>query len=252
VELPLNNIEKTSITHATGIRHLAYLLTLFLVIFSGQLMASDPGSSTELEQFKRAWEAAKKGDHDSFEQIKNTLQDYVLFPYLQYEDYRNRRANVPVKEMSAFLKTHKDWAFTAGLRSAWLKSLARKGRWADLLAYSEGVKDTVLRCQRTRGQIVLKQTDGVLAEAQNLWAVGKSQPDDCDPVFTWLIKNQGVSESLAWERIHLAMSKDNRSLTSYLARFIPDNQRRWLEDWQALNRAGYSKLEKAKGWPDPG
>ncbi len=231
-------------------RHLAYLLTAFLVIFSGQLMASGPGSTPELERFKRAWEAAKKGDHDSFEQIKDTLQDYVLFPYLQYEDYRNRRARVPVKEMSAFLKSHKDWAFTAGLRSAWLKTLAKKGRWADLLAHSEGVRDTVLRCQRTRGKIILKQTDGVLAEAQNLWAVGKSQPDECDPVFIWLIKNQGVSESLAWERIQLAMGKDNRSLTSYLARFIPQNQRRWLEDWQVLNRAGYANLEKAKSWPD--
>ena len=231
-------------------RHLAYLLTAILVVFSGQLMASSPASTPELEQFIRAWEAAKKGDHDSFEQIKYTLQDYVLFPYLQYEDYRNRRASVPVKEMSAFLKTHKDWAFTAGLRSAWLKTLAKKGRWADLIAYSEGVKNTVLRCQRTRGQIVLNQTDGVLTEAQNLWAVGKSQPDECDPVFTWLIKNQGISESLAWERIQLAMGKDNRSLTSYLARFIPQGQRRWLEDWQVLSRAGYANLERAKSWPD--
>lgn len=235
-------------------RHLAYLLTAFLVIFSGQLMASGSGSTSgstaEIEQFKRAWEAAKKGDHDSFDLIKNTLQDYVLFPYLQYEDYRNRRADVPVKEMSDFLNTHKDWAFTAGLRSAWLKTLAKKGRWTDLVAHSDGVKDTVLRCQRTRGQITLKQTEGVLAEAQNLWAVGKSQPDECDPVFTWLIKNQGVSENLAWERIQLAMGKDNRSLTSYLARFIPRDQRRWLEDWQVLSRTGYSSLEKTKSWPD--
>ena len=250
MELPLNNIEKTSITQATRIGHLAYLLTVFLVIFSGQLMAADTGSTLEFERFKRAWAAAKKGDHDSFNQIKNTLQDYVLFPYLQYEDYRNRRARVPAGEMSAFLETHNEWVFTAGLRSAWLKTLAKKGRWADLVAYSEGVKNTVLRCQRARGQIILKQTDGVLAEAQNLWAVGKSQPDECDPVFRWLIKNQGVSGSLAWERILLAMGKDNRSLTSYLARFIPMEQRRWLEDWQVLSRAGYSSLEKTKSWPD--
>ncbi len=213
-------------------------------------MASDPGSTPELERFKHAWEAARKGDHVSFNQIKNTLQGYLLFPYLQYEDYRNRRARVPVREMSAFLEIYNDWAFTAGLRSAWLNTLAVKGRWADLVAYSEGVKNTVLRCQRARGQIILKQTDGVLAEVQNLWVVGKSQPDECDPVFTWLIKNQGVSESLAWERIQLAMGKDNRSLTSYLARFIPVEQRRWLEDWQVLSRTGYSSLEKTKSWPD--
>jgi soluble lytic murein transglycosylase len=246
----LNYIEKTSITHATGVRNLACLLAAFLIIVSGQLPASSLDPTPEIERFKLAWNAAKKGDRTSFNQIKDSLQGYVLFPYLQYEDYRDRRASVPVDEMADFLETHKDWAFTAGLRSAWLKSLAKKKRWADLVAYSEGVKDTVLRCQRARGQIITKQTNGVLAEAQNLWVAGKSQPDECDPVFTWLIKNQGVSEHLAWERIQLAMGRDNRSLTSYLARFIPEDQRGWLEDWQVLSRAGYSRLEKATNWPD--
>jgi len=250
VKPPLNYIDRTSITHAPGRRHLVCLLTTVLLVFSGQLTASSPGQPPEIERFKRAWDSAKKGDHASFSQIKITLQDYLLFPYLQYEDYRNRRASVAGKEMSVFLETHKDWAFSDGLRSTWLKSLAQKGRWAELVMYSEGVTDTVLRCQRVRGQIILKQTDGVLAEVQNLWTVGKSQPDECDPVFTWLIKNRGVSETLAWERIQLAMGKDNRSLTSYLARFIPDNQRRWLEDWQVLSRAGYKSLEKANRWPD--
>lgn len=227
-----------------------YLLLVFLLAFGGQLMASSQATSPELEQFELAWNAAKKGDHDGFKQIKDTLQGYVLFPYLQYEDYRNRRARVPAEEMAGFLDSHKDWAFYTGLRNAWLKTLAKRGRWADLVAYSEGVSDTVLRCQRTRGKVILKQTDGVLAEAHDLWAVGKSQPDECDPLFSWLIKNHGIPESLAWKRIQLAMGRDNRSLTSYLARFVPKGERRWLEDWQVLSRGGYARLEKAAGWPD--
>ena len=221
-----------------------------MAVFSNQLMASSLASGSELEQFKRAWNAARKGDHTGFNQIKNGLRDYVLFPYLQYEDYRNRRARIPVKEMTDFLNTHKDWAFSAGLRNAWLKSLAEKGRWADLVAHSEGVSDTVLRCQRNRGKIILNQTGGVLTEARKLWVVGESQPDECDPLFSWLTKNNGITQSLAWERIQLAMERDNRSLTSYLARFIPRNQHRWLEDWQVLSRAGYQKLERAVRWPD--
>jgi soluble lytic murein transglycosylase len=241
---------KTSITQAIGARHLVWLLAAFLSVFSGSIPASGNMTVTDLEQFKSAWDAAGRGDHASFRQIKNTLQDYVLYPYLQYEDYRNRRATVPADEMSEFLETHQDWAFSAGLRRAWLKSLAKKGRWADLVAHSEGVGDTVLRCQRARGQIILKQTDGVLAEAQNLWTVGKSQPDECDPVFAWLIKNDGIPESLAWERIQLAMVAGNRHMVIYLARFVPGDHRRWLEDWQKLNRTGYSRLEKARSWPD--
>ena len=248
--LPLKHFAKTSITQANAWRQPVYALVLFVITFSGLASASGRPADYELEQFKTAWEAARKGDHDSFSQIKDKLQDYLLFPYLQYEDYRNRRASVPVDEMSKFLDTYQDWAFVPGLRRVWLKSLAKQGRWADLVAHSEGVSDTVLRCQRVRGQIILKQTDGVLGEAQKLWTVGKSQPDECDPVFAWLVKTDGIPESLAWERIQLAMAAGNRGMVKYLARFVPADQRVWLEDWQKLARDGFVKLQRSQLWPD--
>ena len=163
VKLSLKYFTKTSITQTADRLPLRYttlvsLLTVSLFALSGLTFASGQVAASELEQFKSAWAAAKKGDHFSFNQIKSTLQGYVLFPYLQYEDYRNRRAKVPVDEMADFLETHQDWAFSPGLRNAWLKSLGKKGRWADLVAHSEGVSDIVLRCQRARGQIILKQT----------------------------------------------------------------------------------------------
>ena len=241
---------KSSITHGTVLRQLVYLLVFLVFTFNTPAFAASNNSETELEQFKRAWAAAKKGDHVIFNQIKSGLQGYVLYPYLQYEDYRNRRGTVPVDEMSGFFEAHKDWAFSSGLRNAWLRSLAKDKRWVELVAHSEGVSNTVLRCQRLRGQIILKQSDGVLSEAQKLWTVGKSQPDECDPVFAWLMKNDGIPESLAWERIRLAIEAGNRNLAMYLARFVGPDQRRWLEEWHSLSRRGYSRLERAHSWPD--
>ena len=173
------------------------LLLLVSVLFASVVVADD-AAGTELEQFKTAWGAASRGDHDDFRRIMLNLKDYVLYPYLQYEDYRSRRASMPADEMAVFLDANQDLAFADGLRRAWLRSLAKTGRWSDLLAYSEDATDTVLRCQRARAQIILKQTDGLLADAQGLWAVGKSQPDECDPVFAWLKKNDGISPGLAW------------------------------------------------------
>ncbi len=246
----MNCAKKTSITDAFSVWQLVYLLVIFVFTFSSPMLASASATDAEREQFIIAWEAAKRGDHDSFDQLKNQLEGYVLFPYLQYEDYRNRRNKVPVDEMAGFLETHKDWAFSEGLRNVWLKSLAERKRWADLLAHSEGVSNTVLRCQRVLGQLSLKRMDGVLGEAQKLWTVGRSQPDECDPVFAWLVKNGGIPESLAWERIRLAIGARNTGLTMYLARFVAEDQRRWLEDWQSLSREGYSRLEQAGRWPD--
>lgn len=241
---------KASITQAFSPWQIMSFLAVFLILSAGPVSATGNTPGTDLEQFKIAWDAARRGDHDKFDKIKNTLQDYILYPYLQYEDYRNRRASIPTGEMAGFLKMHKDWAFSAGLHRTWLSSLGKRGKWADFVAHSEGVTETKLRCQRVRGQIILGQTGAVIAEAQKLWTAGKSQPDECDPVFAWLIKNDGISASLAWERIQLAMAADNRGMTAYLARFVPKDQRRWLEDWQRQSRSGYSGLERMKKWPD--
>ena len=205
------------------------ILVTLCSVMSGPVTATGSGPDSDLEKFKTAWAAARRGDHDSFRKIMPDLQDYILYPYLQYEDYRNRRARVASDEMAAFLESNKQLAFANGLRHAWLKSLAKRGRWTDLLTHSVGVTDTVLRCQRARAKIILKQEDGLLEEAQNLWTAGKSQPDECDHVFDWLVRNDGIPPSLAWERIRLAMLAGNPRLTVYLARFIPKSERRWLE-----------------------
>ena len=228
---------------------LSILLLLCCVPIDTSLAAAT-SSEPELEQFKLAWAAAARGDHEEFRRISSGLQDYVLYPYLQYEDLRNRRASVSTREMVAFLDANADLAFANGLRSAWLRTLASRGKWSDLVTYAADEGSTEIRCQRARGQLILKQTDGLMREAQNLWTAPQSQPADCDPVFAWLIKNKGISSGLAWQRIRLAMLAGNYNLSSYLKRFLPPDQQPWVDDWQKVARRGYSNLEQARHWPD--
>ncbi len=226
------------------------ILSLLCCVQINTAVAKAASTDPQLEQFKLAWTAAARGDHEEFRRISNNLQDYVLYPYLQYEDLRSRRASVSTREMVAFLDENADLAFANGLRSAWLRTLAGRGKWADLVTYGGAERSTELRCQRARGQLILNQTDGLLLEAQQLWAAPQSQPDDCDPVFAWLIKNKGISTSLVWERIRLSMLADNYSLATYLKRFLPQNQQSWVDDWEKGARRGYANLELARLWPD--
>lgn len=211
------------------------------------------GSAAEKDQralFTEAWEAARRGDHAVFREIGPELDGYLLQPYWQYEDYRSRRSRVPADEMAAFLDAHADYAFTSGLRTAWLKSLAERGRWQELLAYGGERTDTELRCQVARARLAEGRIEGLAHVAERLWAAPASQPDACDPVFDWLVRTHGISESLAWERIRLAFEAGNPRFTLYLARFLPSDSQRWLERWQALNRDRYRGLERAATWPD--
>jgi len=202
------------------------------------------------EQFSRAWKAASRGERDVFLQLMPTLQDYLLYPYLQYEDLRFRRASTGDQEMATFLDSHGDWAFTAGLRTAWLKALGKRARWDSLLKYASDSDNTEIRCYLAHAQIARGLTDDLLPVAQRLWAVGKSQPDACDPVFKWLKGQDGITSGLAWERIRRAMEAREPRLTLYLARFVPPSERIWVERWQQQDRSGYRRLDRSEQWPD--
>ena len=203
-------------------------------------------------RFREAWQAAASGRRDRFDALGPALQDYVLYPYWRYEDLRHRRATVAPETMAEFLDAHPDWAFTPGLRTAWLRALGQRGRWSPLLRYGADVptRNTELRCFLSRARLAAGDTAGLREEALDLWTVGRSQPDACDPLFAWLIDQDAVTPAVAWERIRLAMAAGNPRLTLYLARFLPGPDRTWLERWQRLDRGRYRRLERAVTWHD--
>jgi soluble lytic murein transglycosylase len=229
----------------------AALLALVLAAagWPSSLLAA-PGDEQMRMQFKQAWQAAGAGRRSEFEQARAGLERYSLFPYWQYEDYRHRRASVPAAEMAAFLEQHQGWPFAGSLERAWLRSLGAAARWPDVQRYGAGQKDATLACYHARARLAGGDTAGLLAEAQALWAVGHSQPDACDPLFSWLASEDGISRDLAWQRIRLAVAAGNPRLTLYLSRFIPVSERSWLEEWQKLSRERYRNLAQAAAWPD--
>jgi soluble lytic murein transglycosylase len=200
--------------------------------------------------FAETWKAAGRGDRASLQRGLDELQAYILYPYLQYEDYRLRRSRVAAPEMAGFLSQHQDWAFTPGLERAWLRSQGEQENWEALLSYAGESGDTEVRCYLAQARILTGDTAGLLPEAQKLWTVGKSQPDACDPVFSWLRKQDGITPGLAWERIRLAMEARQPRLTRYLARYLAPDDRVWADRWYQQDREGYRQLNQARNWPN--
>lgn len=228
----------------------AGLLTILVALMPTSLLAASSVDEQQRENFSRAWNAATRGERAVFEQLMPGLRDYLLYPYLQYEDLRFRRRSVSEAEMSSFLDDHTDWAFTAGLETAWLRTLGKQKQWDSLLLHASGSTDTEVQCYLAQARIQRDQTEGLISEAQTLWAVGKSQPDACDPVFSWLQKQGGITSGLAWQRIRAAMEARQPRLTLYLARFVDEDERIWVERWQQQDRTGYRRLDRANKWSD--
>jgi len=211
-------------------------------------MADENQDASQREDFSRAWKAAAGGQRQEFEQLLPGLKDYLLYPYLEYEDFRSRRAKVSAQEMASFLEDHEDWAFTGGLRKAWLRTLGERSQWDSLLTYANGSSDTEVQCYFAQARIERGQTEGLAPVAQALWAVGKSQPDACDPVFSWLKQQGGITPSLAWERIRRAMDARQPRLILYLARYLGEQDRVWVERWYQQDRSGYRRLDQSRSW----
>ena len=209
-----------------SIAHWVGLLVLALVSWTPGALTANPQpdpQAAEREAFGEAWRAARSGRRERFDELGPSLEGYVLYPYWQYEDFRHRRAHVEPAVMAAFLEHHDDWAFARGLRTAWLRTLGKQGRWEALALPGEGNRDTEVRCYVARA---------------------------CDPLFAWFIDGGGVTPELAWERIRLAMAAGNAGLTDYLARFLPKPDRDWLGRWQRLDRDRYRRLDRATAWTD--
>ena len=223
---------------------------LILLIASTALSAADTVSPPGREDFSKAWRAASQGKRTEFEQLMPGLKSYLLYPYLEYEDLRHRRASVQDAEMASFLADHEDWAFTPGLKTAWLRTLGERKRWESLVRYAPGSADTEVQCDLAQARIRLGQTEDLLPVAQSLWAVGESQPKACDPVFSWLKKQGGITSGLAWERIRRAMDARQPRLTQYIARFLSTEDQVWADRWYQQDRSGYRQLAQARKWPD--
>jgi soluble lytic murein transglycosylase len=227
-------------------------MTAFLCLAGGGYAAAGEPVLTQRDAFMQAWQAAAIGERAEFERLMADLRDYVLYPYLQYEDLRHRRAQVDDLEMDEFLAMRGDWAFTTGLRAAWLRSLASREQWDSLLNYAADAQDNEVRCAYAQARLRTGQTDGLAPLAQSLWLVGRSQPKACDPVFDWLQQQGGVTPGLAWQRIRLAMESGEPRLARYLARFLDEGDRVWADRWYQQHSAGYRRLDQAAQWPDTG
>ncbi len=257
---PFVRINQISIPKIISCNLLCLLISL--VSFSSEIVAqavtassvSQPtaASAEQRKRFIQAWQAAKRGDRSQAQILSAGLQDYVLYPYLRYDDFLSQRTTVDPAEMAGFLAAHQDWAFYKGLRRSWLKSLGEKSRWDALLTYVDPASDsdTEIQCYLAQARIERQKMDGLMTQAQELWAVGKSQPEVCDPVFVWLKKNHGITSELAWLRISRAMQARNPRLTLYLSRYVSAEDKVWVERWQQQDTAVYLRLDRSSSWPD--
>ena len=201
--------------------------------------------------FLAAERALQRGDSAAYIPLRQRLQGYALFPYLEYGELSAGLDTVADARIDAFLRDYADSPLAGSLRRAWLGKLADQGRWNDFLAGYDGDKSPALRCDQVRALLGTGQRSKAFALLPDLWRTGSSLPSECDgPIAEWRAAG-GLTTDLIWERIGLAMDKGDEGLARRLAADLPAGDQVWVERWVRLRGRPQAVLDPELGADHP-
>ncbi|MFC3607053.1 transglycosylase SLT domain-containing protein [Stutzerimonas tarimensis] len=178
--------------------------------------------SQQRQYYDEAKSALAKGDAGPYRRYAQTLKDYPLEPHLAFEELNARLATASTAEVEQFLTQHGDLPQIRWMKLRWLTHLSRRGDWQIFSKhYDPALGFTELDCLNGINLLENGRRSEGLAEAEQLWIVGKSQPNTCDPLFERLMASGQLTEHKRWQRAKLAVEAGNFGLANFVAREMP-------------------------------
>ncbi len=219
---------------------------MLLIVLALTVSYANASWEEERELYKKARNALFKKQINQFHEYSSQLSEYPLYPYLRYEELKLRFSSVTNQEIDEFLLKNDDGPLAERLRVAWLYQLQRKGRSKSFLKYYQNDQAVELQCYFLRAKMRHGQFEEdekqYLNHVRDIWVVGKSQPRQCDPLFSWFEKQGYLTTELVWERISLAMDHNRSSLAKYLIRKLPASEQPQAKLWLEVHRDPKNKL----------
>lgn len=195
--------------------------------------------------YKLAQESYNKRHYKKFNQLKNQLSQYPLFPYLQFKDLIINLNQNRFTEIRQFLKQYADSPLSYQLRAKLLKRLAKNNQWRDFLQFYQPQASAKLECTYLKALYKEGFVEPAFQQVPRLWLVGKSQHKACDLIFKQFEQAGRLNDELIWQRIELAMKKRRPALAKFLSKKLSDEDARWVKLWVRLHYKP-QRLYKAK------
>jgi peptidoglycan lytic transglycosylase len=220
-----------------------FVLLGSLALFAGGVQGASIDQQRKV--FIQAEQFIEQGQDNAYKMKAATIKDYVLYPYLQYQWLkRNLQAGAEVK---AFLQEYGQTRYAGLLKSRWLNYLAEERRWREFLSNYRKTKSTVLECSYYQAKYSTGYKKEALEAAKSLWVVGKSQPKQCDELFSALVKSTDLTDKMIWRRFALALKKGNTGLANYVLKLLNDKDQKTAKFWLQVHNKPLL-IKKADSW----
>ena len=114
--------------------------------------------------------------------------------------------------------------------------LADNERWGEFIHYYQASDNTALECRFYWANYKAGNQQLALNEAKRLWAVGDTQPKECDPLLSALALSPVLTPDMIWQRFELALKKDNRPLAIYFQHLLDKPGQDIAEVWLRVHK----------------
>ncbi|NIV17079.1 MAG: transglycosylase SLT domain-containing protein [Woeseiaceae bacterium] len=207
-------------------------LILWLFALTAGFACSQPLAAADIEQqralFLKVFPQVERGDWSAVEALRSdeaeSLRDYVLWPDLQAARYRATIRTADHAEVEKFLRDYGTLRPARELRYRYALHLAKADSLAAFLEiyeqFYQGLQISKLDCLALQAEIEADRQHRIVNRAKELWAVGKSQVEECDPVFTHLSENDLFSTTDYMRRFKLAIDAREFSMARWLGKSI--------------------------------
>jgi soluble lytic murein transglycosylase len=194
---------------------------LMLASLSPAQAEAAPSVAEQRSDYLEAMSAIKSRQKNKYRRLRANLTHYPLYPYLEYTDKIYSLIRQNSDSIQGFIDQWADTPLADQLRQNWLYYLAKHHRWNEFLAmYDLNSTTSINACFYGYALYKADRLPEAYTQAQTLWLVSRSQPEECDPLFkVW--RDAGLlTDDMAWQRLQLAMADNKITLARYLLRFI--------------------------------
>lgn len=197
---------------------------------------------TQRAIYQQALEALARNDAVDFSSLRTELADYPLLPYLEYAQLTVDLDTVADTDVQRFLDAYPGTVLARRVQREWQETLARQQQWQRLIQVHDPFNTSVdVHCKVL--EMRLREGDtSALDAVDELWNVGKSQPNVCDPLFeTWRAAGR-LTPQLGWQRFEKVMEAGDITFARYLSTLMPERENQlatlWLDTVQRPERLG--------------
>ncbi len=198
------------------------LILLGCLSFSLHVYAID--RSTQRADYQLALSALAQGDLNHFYKLSNKLQDYPLYPYLVYADLVKRIHTAPTQEIQNFLTQYNDTPLAQKLWIVWLEALAEDKEWPQFLSRYHATDNVTLQCLARQALWHTGYVQPALNGVSDIWLNSKPYPPACQMIISQWQTDGGLTLTLLWEKIYIAMTNNNIDAIRELMPYLPQNQ----------------------------